>query len=76
MTVRKEARRGAVILFASMFFAGNRFSSAGGTARSRLFDAVVERYEAAHQNEITTGEPKSLAVAVKIDGNDCRFPRV
>ncbi|WP_181309347.1 hypothetical protein [Paraburkholderia sp. BL18I3N2] len=32
MTVRKEPRRGAVILFASMFIAGNLYSSAGGAA--------------------------------------------
>jgi|GEM_PF-5643900 hypothetical protein len=65
MTVRKEPRRGAVILFASMFLAGNLFSSAGGSAPSRPA-RMVERYEAAHQNEITTRAPKSLAVAANL----------
>jgi hypothetical protein len=46
MTVRKEPRRGAVILFASMFVAGNLYSSAGGAVRSAPCSGV-ERHQAA-----------------------------
>jgi hypothetical protein len=65
MTVRKEPRRGAVILFASMFLAGNPFFVCWRPAPHRLYGKVGRKYEAAYQNEITTPATKSLALTVK-----------
>jgi hypothetical protein len=64
MTVRKEPRRGAVILFASMFIAGNLYSSAGGAAVSAWVGGR-EGIRPPHQIEITAQAGKSLARAEK-----------
>lgn len=65
MTVRKGPRWGAVILFASMFLAGNPFFVCWRPASRHLYSKVGKKYEAAYQNEITTPAAKSLVFAVK-----------
>ncbi|MFB9126852.1 hypothetical protein ACFFYR_28175 [Paraburkholderia dipogonis] len=74
MTVRKEPRRGAVILFASMFIAGNLYSSAGGAAclpanqGGRMYQAAPSERDNDPCGEIFSARGKKHPVRKRLHG--------